>query len=563
MIDKPKASLVLGLELDAFYLKGALVSYQNGRSTLIKTYNIKVEYNPDFSSVKPLYIDGQEKELYHDSNSSLVITALPTHEALVRNLEIQLTKEKDIDEVLEFQTENILPFPLDTCIIDRVFLEKRKESTLLSIVAAKKDHIKLHLELFHELHIEPEVISCTPSALTAFSDSFCLTKKAHFVIDLGIVETTCLVVEEEKLLAAQSCKLGLQDLQKAYEQDLNSQNSSLHDTLETMDFSTVNSETFLELYKKIQQWHLEITKITYALSKQIRDKEIEEVLFTGEGASWKSLAIFLSQNLNKKVIEPTLKENFLLSISETEKFACCIGLALTALPKARHQINFRQKELLFPNPWKRLKFPIATFLTLCVFFSFVLSLFSQAYVSNKENKLKSEYLNLLMLMQKPISNFEKDKEESPSIEEFPNLISLSQEDIQSHLHLLEKEVKDAPETFPLLPNIPHVSDVLAWLSSHPHIRDISDETPKIKLESFSYKMVKRPEHNKKKERYQAKVELEFSSSTPTYAREFHDILIAPNDIIDPRSEVNWNIERGKYRASFFLKDKTIYPSGKS
>ena len=564
MIDKPKASLVLGLELDAFHLKGVLISYQRGHSKLLKTYNIKVEQDPNHpSNVKPLYIANQEMELSQDVKRSLVITALPTSETLVRNLEIQLTKESDIDEVLEFQSETILPFPIDSCILDRIVFEKRKENTLLSLIAAKKDHIKLHLEQFQSLHIEPEVISCTPAALAAFSGRFSFSEKMHFILDLGMTETTCLAVENGKLLAAQSCRIGLQDLQTVYDQDLDTQKSPMHDALEIVDFSLVKSQTHPELYKKIQQWHLEITKITYALSKLTRTKEIEEILITGDGASWKNLPKLLVQNLSKKIITPILDENFILSETEMEKFACCIGLALTALPKAQDQINFRQKEFIFPNPWKRLKLPIAAFLALCILLTATLSLFSKVYIANKENILNTEYMDLLKLMQKPANELEKGKAESATSEEAPNPISLSQEHIQARLHTLEKEVKDSPETFPLLPNVPRVSDVLAWLSSHPHIKGNLNEAPKIKLESFGYKIIKRPEQTKKRERYQAKVELEFTASTPTYAREFHDILIAPNDIIDPRSDINWNIERGKYRASFFLKDRTIYPTGKN
>src|ERR1700733_8589533 len=437
MIDKPKASFVLGLELDAFYLKGALLSYQKGRPTLIKTYNIKIEADHNLpSNVKPLYIDNQEKELYYNVKRSLVITALSTSETLIRNLEIQLTKESDIDEVLEFQSETILPFPIDTCIVDRIVFDKRKENTLLSVVAAKKDHIKQHLEQFHALHIEPEVLSCTPSALAAFSGNFSFSEKMHFVIDLGMTETSCLVVENGKLLAAQSYRLGLQDLQTAYDHDLNSKKLPVHDTLETMDFSSVKSQTFSELHKKIQQWHLEITKITYALSKQTRGKEIEEILITGDGASWKNLSSLLLQNLDKKIITPTLNENFSPSEVEAGKFACCIGLALTAMPKAQDQINFRQKEFLFSNPWKRLKLPMAIFLTLCVFFAVILSLFSKVYIANKEDALKREYVELLTLMQKPINDLEKGKAESAPAEDVPNLISLSQEDIQARLHAL-------------------------------------------------------------------------------------------------------------------------------
>jgi len=59
----------------------------------------------------------------------------------------------------------------------------------------------------------------------------------------------------------------------------------------------------------------------------------------------------------------------------------------------------------------------------------------------------------------------------------------------------------------------------------------------LQIENLSYSMVKRPELTKKQERYQVKVELEFTSPTPKLAREFHDALIAPNDLVDPKGDI--------------------------
>jgi type IV pilus assembly protein PilM len=114
--------------------------------------------------------------------------------------------------------------------------------------------------------------------------------------------------------------------------------------------------------------------------------------------------------------------------------------------------------------------------------------------------------------------------------------------------------------------VPRASDVLAWLSTNPHIvgteLDKADKSNRIQLESFSYKLVKRPEQNKMREKYQARVELEFSTQTPRFAREFHDYLLSSNDFVDPKGDVKWSSERGRYRASFFLKDKTLYPTAR-
>jgi len=127
-------------------------------------------------------------------------------------------------------------------------------------------------------------------------------------------------------------------------------------------------------------------------------------------------------------------------------------------------------------------------------------------------------------------------------------------------------VQKIPDTFPLLPQTPRVSDVLAWLSIHPQVigdkQGKAAEKARIVLESLHYKMVKRPEQNKEKERYQVKIDLEFSAPIPRYAREFHDSLLTPNDFVDSTEEIKWNVEREKYRTSFFLKDKTVYPTRK-
>jgi type IV pilus assembly protein PilM len=130
---------------------------------------------------------------------------------------------------------------------------------------------------------------------------------------------------------------------------------------------------------------------------------------------------------------------------------------------------------------------------------------------------------------------------------------------------LDKDLQASPDLFPLWPNIPKVSDVLAWLSTQ-HVLMSKKGKPDMKnlqsiqIESFNYSVVKRPDQSKKQEKYQVKVELEFTSPTPKLAREFHDSLIEPNALIDPKGEVKWNSSHGRYRTSFYLKDKTVYPS---
>ena len=179
----------------------------------------------------------------------------------------------------------------------------------------------------------------------------------------------------------------------------------------------------------------------------------------------------------------------------------------------------------------------------------------------EETLVKQEYLKLLSVLHKTYDEYEmqlpvNETEKAESIE------GLSVDQLKTRLNIIEKEIQAIPQIFPLQPNVPLVSDVLAWLSTHNSFvqKEGAGSKDSLRIESLSYTMVKRPEPSKKQEKYQVKIELEVSSPTPKSAREFHDALIEPNDFVDPKGEVKWSSSRDRYKTSFFLKDKTIYPT---
>lgn len=520
MREKPTVSPSLGLTLNSHSLKGAELTLSKGKPKLEKVFEIKVDEN-----VKPLYMGNEEKNLRSLISKSLVGTALHTHDVLVRPLEIKLTKEKDIDAVLDFQAEPLLPYSVEHGVVDRIIISQQKESSFLTVLVARKDHLGTHLEEWQTLDIEPEVVSCEPAALAAFSSHFAPTEETHIICHLGMDHTSCCIVEQGKLKSAQAIRHGIAPF--GVEPDFGS--------------------------KALENYRLEITKILLSLSKNVKSPAI---LFTGEGASIPKLPEFLNKKFNKTIIQPKENSLFPLTTSQLQKYAIPIGVALTTLPKAQNQVNFRQQEYAYPDPWKRTKKPLVAYLMLCVGLAITISLFSKAYVGNQGDRLKQEYIELLVFMKKPYLSFEA---------EFDGLDPkfLTQLDIHKRLTSLDKAIKATPDVYPLLPNVPRVSDVLAWLSTHPiaSAKEKQDGTllPRMQLQSFSYKMVKRPNQNKKKEKYQVKVDLEFTTPVPRYAREFNDALRAPNEIVDLAGEIKWSADEGKYRASFFLKDKTYYP----
>src|SRR5262249_1526138 len=146
---------------------------------------------------------------------------------LVRQLEIKLKKDKDIDEVLAFQAEPLLPFPIENAIIDKIPIDHTQDGTIITILAARKDHLKQHLEQLLPLEIEPEVVGTVPSTLASFSKFVFPNKNPHFVLHLGLSQTCCIFIKNEKLIAAQSGVNTLLTLKKALGSEKNIEDHTL------------------------------------------------------------------------------------------------------------------------------------------------------------------------------------------------------------------------------------------------------------------------------------------------------------------------------------------------
>ena len=489
----------------------------------------------------------------------LTIAALPSSEVLIRSLDVKLQKQKEIDEVLTFQIEPLLPYPIENAVVDRLFFASHVNGTTLTIFAAKKEHLQQQIERWNENAFVPEVISCAPAALATYGNHFNPTEEPFLILYLGEAETTFALVNQGHLQAAQSFPGGVYSLEEALKKDKQVENEDIPDHLEAIDFAAIHPAETPFLVDAVESFQKDFLRIAFSLDKQIKGDASKQILICGSGACLANFPQIIAQKLQKEIV-PIDAEEHPLTKDEITRYALPIGLALGGLPKAKDSLNFRQDEFAFPNPWKRFKKPLALYFSFCLLLTCCLFFFSQAYIQHKEHDLKQEYLHLLSLMNKSFEEFEKTfSKKFASVRQIHDPQHLTQSDIVERIQFLNKEIQSTPEMFPLQPNVPRVSDVLAWLAQHPNLQSTHNKES-ISIESFNYTFLKRPEQTKKQEKYQVKVELEFSSPTPKQAREFHDALIAPNDFVDPKGEIKWSTNRGRYRTSFILKDKTIYPS---
>jgi type IV pilus assembly protein PilM len=537
----------IGLERSSSgFLKGATVEARLKGPALKQLFIL----NPAIDDVKRLY-----------TRQPFLTTGLDGIDVLVRYLRLPLTKDHDIQEALAFQAEPLLPYPADQALLAHQTLTKDQEGTDLMLLAVRKESVQKHVEQWQEVSIEPEKIACVQSALCRFGATYLSATKVYLILHVQQHTMTCVLIKEGKLVASFGQQEGLGPLFTA--QAAEGLESLPQEEAEWQAVSRQNN-SLGEAVKRLQR---SVTKMGYALAKELRGESIEGIAVTGEAADWKGLDVVLVQPLNLPLIPCESVEEF--SSQELLSYAVPIGLAIGSLPGQADAVDFRQQELSYPHPWMRLKTPLIAYFAASLLLSLAFYFFSQHYLAYQEDQIRQTYVELLAGMGKTYDQFETEfmaknpQARAESDGQIVEIQDLTKEDLIERLNFVQKDLQATPDSFPLFANIPRVSDVLAWLTQHPTVSALDENgkpQTRLQIESFNYTMVKRPQQGKKQDKYQVKVELELTSSTPKWAREFHDALIAPNDWVDPKGEIKWSANRGKYKTSFYLKDKTLYPS---
>lgn len=538
----------IGLERTSSSVKGASIAASGKMPSSLQLFSL----NPEIDDVKRLYI-----------HHPFLTTGLEGKEVLARPLRLPLTKDKDVEAALAFQAEPLLPYPAEQALLSYQILSKSQESTDLTLLAARKETIKAHLESWQSLQIEPERIACIPSALCQFGTVYLSSSKTYLILHLQRQGLTGVLVKEGKLWASFGQPEGLDLLLKAQADEGGL--SLPQNELEWQNLEQQKNSPLADALRRLQK---EIVKMSYALAKELKQDTIEGIAITGEAADWEGFNQFLVQNLPFSLMTCEASNGY--SSQELLSYAAPIGLALGSLPQHSSFIDFRQQEWRYPHPWNRLLKPLGIYFAALFLLALSFYFFGQQYLHYQEDQLRQTYIDLLSGMHKSHEEVElalltknSKAPEKVNSEDILRIEKMGHEDLMGRLAFLQKELQATPDSFPLFANIPRVSDVIAWLSQHPAVAFLDEDgkpQTRLQIENFSYTMLKRPQQGKKQEKYQVKVELEFSSPTPKWAREFHDALITPNDWVDPKGEVKWSSNRGKYKTSFFLKDKTIYPS---
>ncbi len=298
--------------------------------------------------------------------SEVVVASISTQQAGVRNLEIPFSQEDKARQILKFQTEPHLAYPIEEVIVDFYDTGTATEGKMrVLLTAIHKGVIEDRLKLLTRAKIDPEVVDVDFMAVagTALQAEPGLRDEAGIVIDLGGSKTIACYIQEGRLLGVRCIPIGGDDFTDAvsrefgvsFEEAEKIKAGQAPSGLSDCDLAEKLSRAFGVVFERLGP---ELDRTVRYFASQIRGGALERVIVSGGSASLRGLEKFLGETLAARVSVLSPSENARIKTPEGmpfARFATAIGLALRGLGEGPCLQNFRQEEHAYPWPYRRLR----------------------------------------------------------------------------------------------------------------------------------------------------------------------------------------------------------------
>lgn len=280
-----------------------------------------------------------------------IIMTVPCENLIIRNIDLPLMAEEELQEAIKWESEEYLPFPVQDAAIDYIVLSRLEEQMKLLLVAVKKDIINNHKSVLEKINLSPKVINVQPMALLSLLQYQTNIDEPLAIIDIGAASTNVTIGDKENIYLARTIDIGgneftrllMEEEELEYQQaeEYKIQNGigeKLEEGEEDLDLNLVISEvaatggSSINLRPLAGNLSEEILRSLNYYSMKFRGKEIENVYITGGGSKLKNLHEIITNETGKKIkkIDPYYKLNISSNIHQlAEEFSVVIGLAIS------------------------------------------------------------------------------------------------------------------------------------------------------------------------------------------------------------------------------------------
>jgi type IV pilus assembly protein PilM len=306
-----------------------------------------------------------------------VVTAVSNHQVITRNIHIPKIPLNELDQVIRWEAERYIPFPIDEVVLDYFVLDNPADIPAdgqleVVIVAARLDLVTQQVEYLKLAGLEPVIIEIKPFTLlrslrgsllgehltksTLSGTQYTESNEVGVVVEIAASNSTITLVRGERVLMNRNISVSGDDftaaLQRAFGLDFDSAEEAKLD-YGTVSIPTEDEEELLNFDARREQFGpgrvyealrpvlvdltTEVRRSLEFFRVQVGDAHINRVLLAGGGAKLKGLPDAIADALGFRVelADPWLT----ILVNETRfdtqylesvgpEFAVALGLAL-------------------------------------------------------------------------------------------------------------------------------------------------------------------------------------------------------------------------------------------
>ena len=288
-------------------------------------------------------------------------TALPSSSVIFKELTLPLLSEQKIEQVLQYEVESFVPFPIENALLDFVitkqYPEEKKSSIMVTI--AQKSVVAQHIDLFKRADVEPSCVSVDIIDLYSLYrqiPSYTITEKSTAILDIGLTETRIGYIQNGKLVLVRSIPKGIFFIAKEFSVKSNLEIGEAIEFILRFGLESDKNPKLTESLLKVFQKTWDSIKFTIGSFASLKKEEfaVESILMVGEGAGIKGHVEFaknyLSTNIKLLSCSSLLKEkNFSVEKNKNIPSESITSLATTLITPVNNQFNLRQKDFTTEN----------------------------------------------------------------------------------------------------------------------------------------------------------------------------------------------------------------------
>jgi type IV pilus assembly protein PilM len=283
-----------------------------------------------------------------------IITAVPSNELLIRNIEMPKMDKKEIKESLKWEADEQIPYPVENAAIDFFMVEEGEETVKYLISAVKKNIIDNFLDPFERNNLKVSVVNTQPMALISLLDYQKQCDQIIAIIDVGFSATQITIANKSDIFLSRTIDTGgnqftttLMEIQGAeyqaaeerkFEEGLHADKTEKESQQELLDSIQLDMALGEDnrLNELASTLSAELTRSFDYFAMKNRGEEIAEVFITGGGSRLKGLKELLAEDLNREIfeIDPFKNTNYNTSKEHyceecKNEFAVAIGLGVS------------------------------------------------------------------------------------------------------------------------------------------------------------------------------------------------------------------------------------------